>query len=114
MGRVSDLYIDMLENMSEEERFEHEQKEALNDPERYEELIVDGYKIEKSIPIRSGYKKRSRWWKLIDAMSEGDSVLLKDLKEAEKLRSLMKANEIPASIRQEENGYRLWRKRKKE
>lgn len=33
MGRVSDLYIEQLENMSEEERWRHEEEQAMNDPE---------------------------------------------------------------------------------
>ena len=50
MGRISDLYIDMLENMSEEERFEHEQKEALNDPEVQWQMMLQE-KRESSTPV---------------------------------------------------------------
>ena len=50
MGRISDLYIDMLENMSEEERFEYEQKEALNDPEVQWQMMLQE-KRESSTPV---------------------------------------------------------------
>jgi len=37
MGKVKELYIEELENMSEEERAQHEHEQVMNDPERYDE-----------------------------------------------------------------------------
>lgn len=39
MGQVKNLYIDMLENMSEEEREQHEINELMSDPDVYDQSV---------------------------------------------------------------------------
>ena len=39
MGQVKNLYIDMLENMSEEEREQHEINELMSDPDGYDQSV---------------------------------------------------------------------------
>ncbi len=41
MGKVKELYIEELENMSEEERAQHEHEQVMNDTERYDEPNSD-------------------------------------------------------------------------
>ena len=39
MGQVKNLYIDMVENMSEEEREQHEINELMSDPDVYDQSV---------------------------------------------------------------------------
>ena len=39
MGKVKELYIEQLENMSEEERARHEINEVMSDPDVYDQLV---------------------------------------------------------------------------
>jgi len=39
MGKVKELYIEELENMSDEERAQHEHAQILNDPGIYPESV---------------------------------------------------------------------------
>ena len=39
MGKVKELYIEELVNMSEEERAQHEINEVMSDPDAYDQLV---------------------------------------------------------------------------
>ena len=66
--------------------------------------------IEKNIPVPKKRSKRwGKYWELVEQMEVNNSVLFKKHKEAERLRSYMKANKIPYAMRAVEGGWRVWK-----
>ena len=69
------------------------------------------YIIERGIPVepaKSG-KQLSYKYAFIERMQAGDSVLLPDVKEANKVMNAMRFRKVKAVMRSVEGGVRVWR-----
>lgn len=71
------------------------------------------FKIEKDVPIPSK-NKSANWYYLARDMEVGDSVLVNDFAEKERMRVGLKAYGVKVATRAEGDKYRVWCKDKPE
>ncbi len=64
MGKVKELYIEELENMSEEERAQHEINEVMSDPDAYDQLVYKELSEETSASDHSRNERMQKNRKL--------------------------------------------------
>lgn len=68
-------------------------------------------RIEKNVPIpdRIYNQVEGEWARIIDQMTEGDSVWISNERDAKRLYQAMHNRKIKSATRKEGSGYRVWR-----